>query len=303
MRVLEKTGLKLLLLVCAAVFAMAVAMAVPAQAHALTSPKVSNGAHVYTLQANTTYTSYDATGDGKPDTVRVATSTDQYNTGDRITVYINNKKVFSKKTWFYYADIQLIQLKNKKCFLYLHAPMDNDDAEVCGVYQMKKGKLKQVINCNKAFGTKIGYHTGGMVAKVSGNAIWMDMRDMSYMAGSIEATWKYAYKGGTLKRTSKTAKLSVPLAKHNTAKTKKSMTAYKNTACKAKKFTIKKGQKVKFLKVYVKGNTVRFQVKAGGKTGWIKVADNGHSALMHKYEHTPGFYLYEPPFEGLFLAG
>ena len=122
------------------------------------------------------------------------------------------------------------------------------------------------------------------------------------MAGNVSSDFTYQHKSGTLKKTSNTGKLSVGNRKSNTYKALKSMTAYKRTNCKSAKFTIKMGQKVKFLKVHVKGNTVRFQVKAGGKTGWIKAADRYESPHMYRHRESWG-YTYQPPFKGLFLAG
>lgn len=272
----------------------------PTDAYATTAAK---GAKVHTLKENATYTQYDATGDRKADTVKVSTSYQDGYIGNKITVYLNGKKAFVKSTWFYSVKAQLIQLKNGKCFMYLYAPMDNGDAEVCALYQIKNGKLKRVINFNKGLGSKIGNHVGGEVKKVSGNSMTVSFTAMSYMASSISADYTYKYKSGTLKKTSSTGKLTVGFKGNNTYKTKKAITAYKNTKCTSKKFTIKKDAKVKFLKTYVKGNTVRFQVKSGGKTGWIKVANRYDSPLMHKYLYTPGFYTYEPPFVGLVLAG
>ncbi|MEE0706914.1 MAG: hypothetical protein UCH28_11110 [Adlercreutzia sp.] len=272
----------------------------PTDAYATTAAK---GAKVHTLKENVTYTQYDATGDRKADTVKVATSYDNYDFGNKITVYLNGKRAFSKSTIFYYVEAQLIQLKNGKCFIYLFAPIDNGDAEVCALYQVKNGKLKRVINFNKGLGSKIGYHVGGQVKKVSGNSMTVSFTSMSYMTGFISANYTYKYKSGTLKKTSTTGKLSVGFTPKSTYKTKKAITAYKNTKCTSKKFTIKKGAKVKFLKTYVKGNTVRFQVKSGGKTGWIKVATRYDSPLMYKYQYRPGSYTHEPPFEGIILAG
>lgn len=295
MQALSRKNYRMLLIATAAVLAIIAAMGLPAQAHADT-PKASKGAQAHTLQLNTTYHKYDITGDGKPDTIRVS---GHYSNGpydyQGLYVDVNGERVFSSSTEYYGADIQLINLKNKKAFLYMYAWIDNGDSYVCGVYQLKKGKLKQVINCNKVFtkkawGGKYGSHTGGTVVKVSGNAMWLDMSLMSYMAGHIDVTLEYKYKKGTLKQTSKVGKLSVPAAKNNRAKALKKMTAYTSTTGKTKKFTIKKGQTVKFLRAYVKNNKVLFQVKAGGKTGWIKAVKQGR--------HCDG-----PPFEGLFLAG
>lgn len=283
--------------VCAAALLMAVA---PGVAHA--APKVSGGAQVHTLSENVTYTQYDITGDKKPDKIKVKATYDGYGYGSRIVVYVNGKKAFSKSTYFYGVVAQLITLKNGKPFLFLEAWSDNDDADVRGLFKCSKGKLKQVVDCNNGFGKKIGTHRGGEIKAVTGNKIVVSHRIMSYMAGNISGDFTYKHTKGALKKTSSTGKLSVGNRKSNTYKALKSMKAYKSTSCKSAKFTIKKGQKVKFLKVYVKGNTVRFQVKAGGKTGWIKVADRYESPLMYCRQESWGA-TYRPPFKGLFLAG
>lgn len=280
----------------AAAVAAGLVLALPGHAHA--APKVTGGAKVQTLATNATYTQYDITGDKKPDAIKIQATYEGY-AGKRIAVYINGKRAFSKKMYFNYVEAQLITLKNGKPFLYISAPGENDDALVRGIFKYSKGTLKQVVDGNRGFGKKIGYHPGSDIKAVSGNKIVVSHRIMSYMAGSISSDFTYKYQNGTLKKTSATGKLRVGTRKSNTYTALKSMTAYKSATGKTSKFTIKKGQKVKFLKVHVKGNTVRFQVKAGGKTGWIKVAAGSDSSLM--YRNSQGFT--QPPFRGLFLAG
>lgn len=284
-------------LALAATVAASLMLALPGYAHA--APKATGGAKVQTLAENTTYTQYDITGDKKPDTIKIQATYNGYGNGERIAVYINGRRAFSKKMYFNYAEAQLITLKNGKPFLYLSTPADNDDADVRGIFKYSKGTLKQVINGNRGFGKKIGYHFGADIKAVSGNKIVVTHRTMSYMAGSICSDFTYKYQNGTLKKTSATTNLKVGTRKSNTYTALKNMKAYKNTTCKTAKFTIKKGQKVKFLKVHVKGNTVRFQVKAGGKIGWIKVATNMDSSLLYRDNQVTT----RPPFKGLFLAG
>lgn len=271
----------------------------PSEAHAV---KASNGAKAYSLSANRTYTNYDVTGDRKADKFYVYSWTSSNSSSPTLAVYINDKRVFATSGYYYYAKINLIQLKNGKCFLYLANPSDNADASVCGVFKYSGGKLKQVINCNKGFGTAAQSHTGGEVTKVYGNKMSVKFRVMSVMTAYTEGTYVYKYRNGTLKKTSKFGKLKVGYNSKNASKALKSMKAYRTTTCKSTKFLIKKGQTVHFKKVYVKGSTIRYQVKVGKKYGWIKVATKQNSPLLY-WKRTPYGSFSQPPFEGLFMAG
>ena len=293
--------LGLTMLLASAVF---LACAMPGHAYATV---VSNGAHVYALKTGVTYSSYDVTGDGESDTIKVALSGIEGDRYSRIKVLVNGKTALNQKAGGYsdYVEAQLIKLKNGKTFLYFFGPFENDDSDVCAVFRYSGGKFKMNIDCNKGFGRKIGSHFGGKIKKVSGNAMIVTFGVMSYMAGNIQADYTYRYKGGKLKKASSIGKIRIGWWVSEEGKrskayvVKKNITAYKSASCKAKKFTIKKGQKAKFLRVYVKGNTVRFLMKAGGRTGWIKVANRYDSSLM--YKRSDGGY--EPPFKGLSLAG
>lgn len=276
----------------AALLALGALALSPAVAHA--APKATKGAEIHTLKENQTYTKYDITGDGRPDSIMVESYYDYYGQSSRFYVNINDS-YWAFDTYHYGVTARLVKLANGTPYLFLRAWADNDDAEVCGLYQNKGNRLKRVVDCNKGFGTKIGFHPGGDIKKVSGNSITFSFTQMAYYTGRTYADFTYKYKNGTLKKTSNVGKLQVGFKKaKNTYKALKKIKVYKNTKCKSVKFTIKKGQKVKFLKAYVKGNTVRFQVRAGGKTGWVKLPTSGNSSLM---------YQGMPPFKGLFLAG
>lgn len=279
---------------------VAVVATLPNSAYAV---KTSNGAKCHAISSGTVYNQYDVTGDRKADTVYIYLGRDSSYSYSSIYVYINQKLAFHSNTNFYYLAAQLITLKNGKAFLYLKASGDNDDADICGIYKVSNDKLKQIVDCNKGFGKKVGSHTGGEITKVSGNAMKVRFSVMAFMSGRTEAEYTYKYKSGTLKKIGKIGKLYVGSRKSNTYKAKKSITAYTSTKCNHKKFKIRMKQNVKFLAAYVNGNTVRYRVKAGKKIGWIKVANSYNSPLMYKNWTTPDFYIYEPPFEGTFLAG
>lgn len=291
-RFAQRRRATLLALLATSILALGALALSPGEAHA--APKATKGAEIHTLKENQTYTEYDITGDGQPDRIMIES---YYNyDGQSSRFYVNINDTYWTFNTFHYGIItRLVKLANGTPYLYLCAWADNADAEVCGLYQNKGNRLQRVVDCNKGFGTKIGYHPGGDIAKVSGNSITFTFRQMSYYAGQISADFTYKYKNGSLRKTSNTGKLEVGRKKaKNTYKALKTIKVYKNTKCKSVKFTVKKGQKVKFLKAYVKGNTVRFQVRAGGKTGWAKVPTSGSSSLMYEGN---------PPFKGVFLAG
>lgn len=296
--------LALVLVPVLALSALALSLTGAPEAHAAT---VNKGAQMARLQQGVTYTSYDITGDKKADTLRVVVTglSGDYYSG--IEVYVNGKRVLKQSCrigGILYAygqsdgpELKYIRLKNGRPYLFINTWSDNDDASVLGIFQYKSGKMRQVMNGNTVFGKKLGSHRTCRIKKVSGNTITMECSLMSAMVGYLTAGYSYKYKSGTLKQTSRTAKVKVSNGKSR--KALKDIQAYKSATSKAKKFVIKRGQSVKFLKVYAKGNTMRLQVKAGGKTGWIKCATSFHSSLLALNEHGNR----QPPFDGLFWAG
>lgn len=297
---LSKRWFVLGFLVIAAALMLGAIAFTPAQANAIT---VKNGAKVYALSQNVTYSSYDFTGDRKPDTFRIYATKDSYHTGNHFSVYINGKCAFSKTARYYEIIAKLIQLKNGKCFIYLFDPADNADADVCALFKVKSGKLVKVIDFNKGFPRNYGNHAGGEVTKVNGNSLTAEFRLMATMSGQTYADYTYKYKSGKLRKVSNYGKLKVGYQSTNTFQAEKRITAYRNVNCKSVKFKIKKNQNVTFRKIYIRGSVVRYQVKAGGKTGWIKVARSYDSPLLYKQTNAYGFTSTKPPFKGIYWAG
>lgn len=288
-------ALTALLALTAAVAATAL---MPSKAHAATA---SGGAKMYTLKVNKLYTSYDITGDKRPDRIKVVTLKQQEGVYIGLKVVINGKTAYTNKkaTASGKPTVKLIRLRNGKPFLYLSAFEYNPGTDLSAVFSYRSGKLKAVIDSKKALGTKFGWDgTYGTIKKVSGNTITMNYSTSTYMFGAIDATYKYTYKSGTLK-TASTGTFK-PSENRKSYKALMDIPVYKNTACKAKKFTISTGDSVKFTNIYVKGNTVRVKVKVGAKTGWIKCATSPTSSLLHRYiDPNWDEVRYESPFEDL----
>lgn len=277
-----KKTLKMMCVSAAAVLALAITVspAMADEAHAVT---VSKGAQVTSMQLNRNY-QCDITGDKKADTVRV--TFDDY----AVRVKVNGKTVYTKKNLGPdFEEAKIITLKNGKSFLYYATGGASNDYNQLLKYS--SGKMKSIIDSNKLLPSKMATHPSFSIDKVSGNTVYVDVRGMLYSTSFTQATFKYVYKNGTLKRTSNAGAVKSVSGK-KTLKAARSMKAYTSAKCTKGKFTIKKGQKVAFKKIYTNGKTVSFQVKAGGKTGWIK-------AITQKQ-----FYKYGAcPFKGVALAG
>ena len=294
-----------LLVVLAALLAASCALiALEAQpAYAL---KASGGAKAYKLQPYTTYTKFDITGDKIPDKIEVGSWWEwdewyeEYNElGIEITV--NDQVVLRKNvisTNPYDWDIRLITLKNKKTMLYVATHgLDDYAADVNTVLAWKSGKLKPVLNVNAICSGKYlyGSYPSARLTKVSGNTLTFDYALKAMMTGCTIFDASYKYKSGKFVRTSSYVKPKIGGKYGKSRAALKNLTVYKNVSCKSKKFTIKKGQKVKLLKMYVKGSKMALQVKVGSRIGWVKCATSMNSKLLV----APG----EPPFKGLVWAG
>lgn len=232
------------------------------------------------LKTNKTYKSYDITGDKKKDTIRVdILKHSGYDYYDSLSVKINGKTAYSFKNKYFYANngytevsVKLYTLKNKKPFLYLYAQADNGDGAVCGVFQYKGGKLKQIINFQTLF-KSYGGHNLGEVVSIKGNTITTRFYVMSYVLGPCYVQYKYTYKNGTLKRTSAITNFEKIYSYGKPTTTfyaNKALTAYTSAKSSNKAFTIKRGEAVKVDKCYMSGGKMRVRIEYKGKYGWIK---------------------------------
>lgn len=294
-----------LLIVLAALLAASCAL-ISLEAQPAYALKASGGAKAYKLQPYTTYTKFDITGDKVPDKIEVGPWQewdDWYEEFNELGVEITvNDQVVYKKSAIstnpFDWDIRLITLKNKKTFLHIATHgLDGYAADVNTVLAWKSGKLKSVLNVNSICSGKYlyGSYPSARLTKVSGNTITFDCGLKVMMTGYTTFNASYKYKAGKLVRTSSYVKPRIG-GKYGKSRTAlKNLSAYKNASCKSKKFIIKKGQKVKLLKMYVKGSKMALQVKVGKKTGWVKCAASMQSKLLVGQG--------EPPFKGLEWAG
>lgn len=190
------------------------------------------------LEPNKLYKNYDLTGNGKKDKIKIKTSKDNYY--KTVSIIINGKRRAVYKD-VNDITVKLYTLKNSKPFLYLWLVEEDWEGPVCGIFQYKSGKLKQVVNCRNFFVPKNGYEYGysvhGSDIKAKGNTMTVDFWLMSKTVGGMSCRYRFAYKNGTLKRTSS----QTSSVKVNAAESTGILTAAKNI----KVYTTPTGKKVR----------------------------------------------------------
>lgn len=246
---------------------------------------------VYKLETEVEYGQFDITGDGLPDALTVSTNED----ATKMYVCINGTRVYAASTglkdagMYRVVGVRVAVLKNGKSFISLEPCGGWQTYGAGALLQYRAGVMKRVVAYNRLVPKGYGYWKGLPNLKVSGNKLVVSPLIATRTTGRSVFDFTYVYKNGTLKLSSKAVPIKKIYAENSTSPNKKftakkSMKAYKDKSCRAKKFTICKGQKVKFKKMYVTSSAVRFQVQVNGKTGWIKGSKRG-----------------EPPFKNLFM--
>ena len=221
----------------------------------------------------TSSSSYDLNNDGKADTISVTQPGASNNFSGRL--YVNGKKLyeFPAKAYGLRCQYRVITLQNGRRFILLSAigsnPGISDD--VLLQYTAKR-KVKKIISFKSAlnkFGGAglITQNSAKTAVKVSGNTLTIIYQKMLWTTGGIDLVFKFAYKDGTLKRSS--YKGNVDGSKGYI--TAKSIQTYKTTSTKNKSVLIKKNATVYVKKYYLKGSKMWLQLKdTSGRSGWIK---------------------------------
>lgn len=254
-----------------AICMLAVFCASGVQAQAKTKSK--NPARV-TLKVGKTYTKYDLTGDGKADKIKITgkKSDDIY---EKVAVSVNGKKTVFRGDWMVWkVKLQILTLKNGKCYLWVKGYGDDGDDPWEALYQYKKGKLVKSVDF-KTYTNRYAFHSSTDVIGISGNTITVKHDIMSSPLANMQCVYKYSYKKGALRRTSATGKIT--MVGYDYEKTGKSGTLRRkrtlySTAMGKKKVTVlPAGTKAKAIRIYMDKKNIRVQLKASnGKTGWVR---------------------------------
>lgn len=233
------------------------------------------------LKSGESNSSYDVTGDGVKDTVKVVLtdnvkSTDKDGRTGMIQVFVNDNIVFEQKReeepcW----DVKLIKLANGKVFFDIESTIMSEDDCIHKLYICENGKLKSVYNFQKYYAKYASYYFVDIV-KVSGNTINTSVRAQFNTTGIVLFNMNIVYKDGAFKRTSNTF---TPKYKAMSRKNKwtagRKIKVYKKAGSKKTAYTLKKGNVVKLNKIIYKNHKVYFQIKNNngkGKTGYIPAA-------------------------------
>lgn len=255
------------LLLLAAVLVMGLAFTMTAEA---AQPKLA------TLRSGKTYKSYDITGDGKKDKVKLRlwnSLNDGMYTKNNLEVKINGKSALRvSRDWadMDSAKLQICKLSNGRVFVNVTAKTPDGDGVISGLYKYQKGKLVKQIDFIRFF--RYGMQQSGEIASVSGNTMKLNTYVMSWSLGPIHLQHTLKYKGGKMAFSSRTGKMTTPYAKtYLTAS--RNIQMYKTATGSSKAFVLKKGKMARITNCYVNKTNIRFKAKLpNGKTGWFKAA-------------------------------
>ena len=255
--------------------------------------KVGNGVYEMSTWADEgaetdTLTSVDITGDGKTDKIETVT------TSDEIELKVNDKIVRMYLTGS--TNIQVVQL-SKKSFFEI-TTYEKGNKINCGLYEMKKNKLTRVLDYKKLvnlkqyvknnFITSNGCWGGFQATSVKGNTIylrgWFGTKNLGQV-NAFKLPLSYSGKKFTLKSTAVPAGVGIiPSDSEDFTRTftaAQKIQTYKSAGSSKKAFVIKKNSKFAVKKLAIVKKNIYVQVKAGSKTGWIKL--NTSNKKMVKY--------------------
>lgn len=254
--------------------------------------EAANAANV-SVKPDEVYSSYDVTGDGKADIVKVKVVelADEKNSGN-LQVLVNDIVVFEQQREADpYWEVKLLQLENGKVFFDIESTILSDDDAIHQLYVYENDKLKSVYDFQKYYDKYASYYFVDVV-KVSGNTIKTEVKAQFHTTGIVKFDMNLKYKDGKFKRTSSTFApkyKSMSMKNKWTAKTK--IKVYKKAGSKKVAYTLKKGNVIKINKIIYKNNKVYFQVKNNngkGKTGYIPAAKKAAKSKYFKESQFAG---------------
>lgn len=161
------------------------------------------------LKSGVINSSYDVTGDGAKDAVKVELTddvkpTDKDGRTGMIQVFVNDKIVFEQKResdpcW----DVKLIKLANGKVFFDIESTIMSEDDCIHQLYIWENGRLKSVYDFQKYFDKYASYYFVNIV-KISGNTINTEVMAQFHTTGRVYYNMNIKYKDGKFARTSNT---------------------------------------------------------------------------------------------------
>lgn len=239
----------------------------------------STGSNVFEMDCDEEYTSYDITGDGVPDSITMAMGErDEDGDAKGFTIMINGSECFASTQRTSYAEMTLIKLKSGSQYLYVRDFIENDDYNLCEFLRYNAAKDELVKVCNADPMARFGIHTDSDPYFTYGSKIYCIGGGMLDSTGATSYDVVFTEKNGKLVFSSLDFKGFTTMTaskKNNTTKKltlARNMKAYTSTALKKTK-TFKKGKKITFTSMKVKGRNLLYGFKVSGKTYYYRPED------------------------------
>lgn len=219
-------------------------------------------------------TNMDVNNDRKYENVRFIKKRD----GHHLSILINGKKVFDKKG--YYANAYLKQYDfSNNTYLCLKIMDEDDITRVFSFYQYKDGKFNKIYDLGKTF-LRDGYGRKDAVklkVKQEENHLLIESEwNTGITLGFVKTKYNVNYNQGKFKRESPIYDIVSYGSDKSVAQPylslKRNIKLYSSYDMKMQISDIKKGEKIRFTNVYMKGKDVFLKVMAeSGVIGWFKV--------------------------------
>lgn len=223
---------------------------------------------------NLSGTNIDLDNDGKYENVRFIKKRD----GHRLSILINGKKVLTKKGYYENAYLKQYDFSNNT-YLCLKIMDEDDITRFFSFYQYKDGKLNKIYDLGKTF-LRDGYGRKDAVklkVKQEKNRLLVESEwNTGITLGFVKTKYNVIYNQGKFKRESPIYDVVSYGSDKSVAQPylslKRNIKLYSSYDMKMQIADIKKGEKICFTNVYMKGKDVFLKAMTeSGVTGWFKV--------------------------------
>jgi len=236
-----------------------------------------------------TFQKYDVTGDGRADKLQIICQRKNRYSFNGFLIKINGKKAFQfpqsmkKKerpqgTEFWTISVKLLTLRNKKPFLFINTESVRPSGPLRGIFQYRHGKLKCIFNLMTFLNPKYMGYCYPNAAHVSGNTIRLKLWSYCYDIAGFESNIRLKYSNGTLKPSTRKARLGPSEIFDHASKLIRDVTLYWTATSRVVKKKLKKGSNAWLSHIYFSPTKVRFKVcymEKGSlyiKSGWCNAA-------------------------------
>ena len=234
----------------------------------------------------------DLTGDGKADTVKIIKTRDTLNPDyySRLKIKINGRTVFNKKTYYFYVKSQTIKLANKKAFLVMYVPGEDDAADYNGIFAYKKGKLTRIVDFNKCLP---GYDVSLEKITVSGNTVTATLGQDTYGLGVCNYKTSFTWKNKKFVQNPALTDFTIGMSdgswieKGSTVTLSTDALAKTSLDSNAETTTLIEGTEAEFADVTIKEKNAYFSLVIDGTTYWIQIPKD------YKFDTENGTYFTE----------